>query len=381
MPSKDKGNSGASVVAHTSRGGELTLRFSGRLDSKTTGDLWRETMQTLEGKASGRVIVEAGEIKYCDGSGLGLLFELRLLGQSRGFTVEIRNLGEEFSSLLDIFEPVKFAKETDFKAQPLRTLETVGKSTTQAVHDINELVIFIGHLCVEMVHTVLHPRHLRWKDALLAAERAGANAVGIVALLGFLFGLIMAFSSAMPLRQFGVEVYVSDLVAMALVRVLGPFITAIIMAGRTSSSFAAELGTMKVNDEVDALTTMGLEPMRFLVVPRVWATVVVTPLLTVLANVAGLVGSGIVILILGFPLITYTNHIKSSIDSGDVFAGLFKSVVYGGLVGAIGCLRGLETKGGASSVGISTTRAVVSGIIMIVITEGMFAVLYHYLGI
>jgi len=326
-------------------------------------------MQALEGKSSGRIIVEAEGIEYCDGSGLGLLFELRLLGQSRGFTVEIRNLGEEFRSLLDIFEPGKFAKETAFKSQPLRTLETVGKATTHIVHDINELVIFIGNLFVEMVNSVLHPSHLRWKDALCAAERAGADGVGIVALLGFLFGLIMAFSSAMPLQRFGVEVFVSDLVAIALVRVLGPFITAIIMAGRTSSSFAAELGTMKVNDEIDALTTMGLEPVRFLVVPRVWATVVVTPLLTVLANVAGLIGSGIVILILGFPLITYTNHIRSS------------SLVYGGLVGAIGCLRGLETKGGASAVGISTTRAVVSGIILIVITEGMFAVLYHYLGI
>jgi phospholipid/cholesterol/gamma-HCH transport system permease protein len=242
-------------------------------------------------------------------------------------------------------------------------------------------VIFAGHLCVETANAILHPGHLRWKDIFWLAERAGANAVGIVTLLGFLFGLIMAFSSAMPLRQFGVEVFVSDLVAIALIRVLGPFITAIIMAGRTSSSYAAELGTMKVNEEIDALTTMGLEPVRFLVVPRVLTTVVVTPLLAVLANIAGLIGSGIVMLVLGFPLVTYTNHVKSSIDAGDVFAGLFKALVYGGIVGAIGCLRGLETKGGASSVGISTTKAVVSGIILIVIAEGMFAVLYHYLGI
>ena len=381
MPSKDKRKSGASVEAQTSRDGELTLRFSGRLDSRNTGDLWRQTIHALEGKASGRVIVEAGGIEYCDGSGLGLLFEIRLLGQQRGFTVEIRNLGEEFSRLLDIFEPAKFAKETGLKPQSPRTLETVGKATAQILHDINEQVIFVGHLCVEMVNAVLHPGHLRWKDAFVAAERAGADGAGIVAILGFLFGLIMAFSSAMPLRQFGVEVYVSDLVAIALVRVLGPFITAIIMAGRTSSSFAAELGTMKINEETDALMTMGLEPVRFLVVPRVCATVVVTPLLTVLANVSGLIGSGLVMLILGFPLITYTNHIKSSIDVGDVFAGLFKSLVYGGLVGMIGCLRGLQTKSGASAVGISTTRAVVSGIILIVIAEGMFAVLYHYMGI
>ena len=381
MPSKDRRNPGTAVEDHTSKGGDVTLRFSGRLDTKTTGDLWRQTIHSLEGKTSGRVILEAGEIEYCDGSGLGLLLELRLLGQRKGFAVEIRNLGEEFRSLLDIFEPEKFSKETGFEAEPARVPDTIGKATVQILHDIKEQVIFVGHLCAEMVNAVLHPRHLRWKDIFLLAERAGANAVGIVTLLGFLFGLIMAFSSAMPLRQFGVEVYVSDLVAIALVRVLGPFITAIIMSGRTSSSFAAELGTMKINEELDALTTMGLEPVRFLVVPRVCATVAVTPLLTVLANVSGLIGSGIVMLILGFPLITYTNHIKSSIDVGDIFAGLFKSVVYGGLVGAIGCLRGLQTKSGASAVGISTTSAVVSGIILVVIAEGMFAVLYHYLGI
>ena len=381
MPSKDKRNSGISVEAHASKGEDITLRFSGRLDSKTTGDLWRQTIHRLESKTSERVIVEAGEIEYCDGSGLGLLLELRLLGQRKGFAVEIRNLGEEFRSLLDIFEPEKFAKATGFEAEPARAPDTIGKATARVLGKINEEVIFLGHLCFEMVNAILHPGHLRWKDIFLLAERAGANAVGIVTLLGFLFGLIMAFSSAMPLRQFGVEVYVSDLVAIALVRVLGPFITAIIMSGRTSSSFAAELGTMKINEELDALTTMGLEPVRFLVVPRVCATVAVTPLLTVLANVSGLIGSGIVMLILGFPLITYTNHIKSSIDVGDVFAGLFKSVVYGGIVGAIGCLRGLQTKSGASAVGISTTSAVVSGIILVVIAEGMFAVLYHYLGI
>jgi phospholipid/cholesterol/gamma-HCH transport system permease protein len=341
MRDKRKGNSGASVEIQTSDEGILTLRFSGRLDSKTTGQLWHKTMQAVDHSQPESLIVEAGDVDYCDGSGVGLLFKLRLTGQSRGFAVEVQNLGEEFKRLLDIFQPSLFLEQQEYVPDSLKTAETVGKATFKLWHNITYRVIFVGHLFSEMFYLLCHPAHFRWKDFFLTVERAGADAVGIVVLLGFLFGVIMSFSSAMPLRQFGVEVYVSDLVAIAIVRVLGPFITAIIMAGRTSSSFAAELGTMKVNDEIDALTTMGLEPVRFLIIPRMFATVLVVPLLTVLTNIAGLVGSGLVMLTLGFPLITFLNHVESAIGAGDVLAGLVKSVVYGGLVGAIGCLRGL----------------------------------------
>jgi phospholipid/cholesterol/gamma-HCH transport system permease protein len=381
MTAKRTNKAVASLKAQRKGEEEVVLVFEGRLDARSTGDLWRQAMAELKGHTPNRLVIEAQGVDYCDGSGAGLLFALRLRGKREGFTVEIRSLKEEFKQLLDMFDTEDFSIDKGRGHRSINFAEQVGQTTVKLGIDIRQQIIFVGQLCVAMVRVVLHPQQLRWKDAFWAIEQAGANAVGIILLIGFLFGLILAFSSAMSLQQFGVEVYIADLVAMALVRVLGPVITAIILAGRTGSAFAAELGTMKINDEIDALTTMGFEPVSFLVLPRVLATIVITPMLAILMSLSGLVGAGIVMLTLGFPVVTYTNHVQSAIDSGDVYAGLVKAVVFGGLVGGIGCLRGLQTQIGASAVGISTTRAVVSGIVLIIIAEGIFAVLYHYLGI
>jgi phospholipid/cholesterol/gamma-HCH transport system permease protein len=183
------------------------------------------------------------------------------------------------------------------------------------------------------------------------------------------------------MAQFGAGIYVSNLVSISLLRELGPLITAIILAGRSGSAFAAELGTMKVNDEINALLIMGFNPVRFLAVPRVLAAMIVMPLLTVFANLFGLIGAGIVVCGMGYPLVTYYNRVLSSVHVNDFVGGLFKAVVFGMLVAGIGCLRGLQTGSGAQAVGDSTTRSVVSGIVLIVVTDGLFAVLFYHLGI
>lgn len=370
----------ASVELQNESDGKAILCMSGRLDSQGTSDIWRKTLRVLRASNCGHIIVDAEGVEYCDGCGLGLLLEVSLLGQEKGFEVEIRGLKADFRNLLDMFNAAKFVK-TKTEVKHIKVAEEVGRAAVNLWADIREQVSFIGELCVASVNAIRHPMQIRWKDMMIAIEQAGANGVGIIILIGFLFGLIMAFSSAMPLRQFGAEIYVSDLAAIALVRVLGPFMTAIILAGRTGSSFAAELGTMKINDEIDALATMGLDPVRFLVIPRVFATTIISPLLAILAILAGLVGTATVILSLGYSMVTFAGHVFMAIDAGDMIGGLFKAVVYGWLIGSIGCLRGLETETGASAVGISTTRSVVSSIIMVVIAEGVFAVVYYCLGI
>jgi phospholipid/cholesterol/gamma-HCH transport system permease protein len=239
----------------------------------------------------------------------------------------------------------------------------------------------LGELIVALIYAAGNPRRVRWKDAFLIAETAGVNALPIIALICFLIGLIMAFQSAIPMREFGAEIYVSDLIALSMLRELGPLMTAIIMAGRTSSAFAAELGTMKVNEEIDALTTMGLNPVRFLVVTRVIATLVMMPLLTIFANLLGIIGGSVVLLSLGYPLITYLDRVMTAANYVDLLGGLLKSLAFGLIVAGIGCLRGLKTTTGASAVGDSTTRAVVSAIILIVLTDGVFSVVYFYIGI
>ena len=207
------------------------------------------------------------------------------------------------------------------------------------------------------------------------------NALPIVALISFLMGLIMGFQSAVAMRPYGADIYVPSLVAIVVIRELGPLMTAIILAGRTGSAFAAELGTMKANEEIDALTTMGLDPVRFLVVSRVIAAVVMTPLLTIYANVWGLLGGGAVFLSFGYPLVTYNSQVTAAISLTALLGGLAKTLVFGFVVAGVGCLRGLETLRGASAVGTSTTRAVVAGIFLIIVTDCLFSVVYYYLGI
>ena len=227
-------------------------------------------------------------------------------------------------------------------------IEEIGRSIVEICHDIYSLLIFVGELAAALARAAVKPRAARWRDTLRIAESVGVNAVPIVALIGFLMGLIMAFQAAIPLGQFGAQIFVANLIGLAILRELGPLMTAIVLAGRSGSAFAAELGTMKVREELDALKTMGLEPVPFLVVPRVIAAVLMTPLLTIFADLVGLIGGAVVLVSLGFPLITFWNQVQLAVGYGDLLGGLAKSFVFGILVAAIGCLRGLQTQTGAS---------------------------------
>jgi phospholipid/cholesterol/gamma-HCH transport system permease protein len=363
------------------RDGVFKLIFVGRLDSATTGGVWRQATTAISGAKASSVIVDATGIEYCDGAGIALLFQLRRLQSKAGGSLAISGLRPEFAALLDGSESGGFDSATGERPRKVRSAEEIGEATVEVWRDIQSLIAFVGELCVALVYAALHPRGVRWRDALAVAEAAGINALPIVALVSFLMGLIMAFQAAIPLRQFGAELFVANLVGLSMLRELGPLMTAIILAGRSGSAFAAELGTMKVREEIDALKTMGLDPVRFLVVPRVVAAVFMTPLLTVFADLMGLMGGSVVMLSLGFPLITYFHQVQYAVTYGSLVGGLAKAFVFGILVAGIGCLRGLQTQTGATAVGESTTRAVVSGIILITITDGIFSVVYYYLGV
>ena len=359
----------------------LGVKIIGRLDSKTTGNIWRETNLELDRTSPKRVIVDASGIEYCDGSGIGYLFGLRQRQEKGGGDLEIRGLQAEFQKLLDLFDLSEFEETQAIKPKSMGFAEKVGRATCQICEHAYALIEFMGEAGVAMVQALLNPRQVRWKDAFLVAETAGVNALPVIGLVGFLMGLIMAFQAAIPMRQFGAEIYVANLVGLSMVRELGPLMTAVVLAGRSGSAFAAELGTMKINEEIDALITMGLDPVRFLVVTRVLAAVIMTPLLTLFADLIGVMGGSIVLLSMGYSLSTYFNQMVSMVDYVDLLGGLFKSIVFGFMVAGIGCLRGLQTEIGASAVGDSTTRAVVGGIVLIVVTDGIFSIVYYYLGI
>ena len=362
--------------------GPVLLRLAGRLDVQTVSRVWEDALGGLRSRAERPVRIDTTAVEYCDGAGVALIVDLLRQPRAPRAGVSLGDTPEPVMRMLGPFRAGDFVSGADTALPPRSSLR---ERLTDGVHDLgqslHEQIAFLGEAAAALAAALRHPRRVRWRDALNIAQEAGANALPIVMLIAFLMGVILAFQSAVAMRQFGAEIFVANLVALSLLRELGPLMTAILLAGRSAAAFAAEIGTMKVNEEINALKTMGLDPVRFLVVTRVLAAVVVTPLLTVVANMVGLVGGGLVMLTFDVPLVTYFHQVTSAVSLSDLFGGLFKAAVFGLLVAGVGCLRGLETRSGASAVGQSTTRAVVSAIILIVVADGVFAVLYFHLGI
>jgi phospholipid/cholesterol/gamma-HCH transport system permease protein len=371
----------AALVFRPGDGGPATIVLSGRLDAYSVGPLWAQAHDALRTHPNAPLAVDCSGVEYCDGAGVALLLELLRSPRPAGAEVAIRGLAERFQRLLEQFDPKALAEAPAPPRPRIPLPERIGRAGAQFADDIYRQIAFLGEAASALAYALRHPRGIRWKDALHVAEEAGVNALPIVALIGFLMGVIIAFQSAVAMSKFGAEIFVANLLALAHLRELGPLMTAILLAGRSGAAFAAEIGTMKVNQEVDALTTMGLDPVRFLVVTRVLAATAMTVPLVVFADLIGLIGGAVVMLTFEIPLTTYYNQAVSFATVGDFLSGLVKSVVFGVLIAGIGCLRGLQTETGAAAVGISATSAVVSGIVLIVAADGVFAVLYYYLEI
>lgn len=362
-------------------GGGLRLTLKGTLNADSVEGLWPLVMRKVAERKPPVVEIDAKGVESLDAAGMALFFELRAAQEGRRGDFRVRGLRDDLGELMKLFDPGPPSAPARGPGLLIRSVNCLGRAAHEFVIGFHSQVGFLGEIFVRLLGVLIRPSRLRWADTFLIAEKAGANAVGIVALMGFLIGLILAFQSAVAMRKFGAEIYVADLVAISLFRELGPLITAFILASRSGSAFAAELGTMKVNEEVDALVTMGVDPVRFLALPRMVAAVGVMPLLTLFNMLFGLIGCGLVMRSFGYPVTTYVEEIQQAASLSDLFGGLVKTVVFGALIAGIGCLRGLQTGNSPSAVGDSATRAVVSGIVAIVLADGVFAVVYYYLGI
>jgi len=255
--------------------------------------------------------------------------------------------------------------------------ERVGRWAVGSFKGFGANLAYLGEVTVAVLALPFHPRQFRFGDSALAFQRAAFNGLPVATGIGFLLGVILAFQSAAALKMFGVEVYVSDLLAIALFRELGPLVTAIVLAGRSGSAFAAEIGTMKVDEELDALTTMGLPPVRFLVLPRVVAATLAMPVLTIFAELAGLIGGALVLEMMRVPQTVFWSHVISVSTVFMILLGLVKGAVFGTLVGIIGCGAGMRTKSTADGVGVAATSAVVGSIVAIAVSDGLLAVLCY----
>jgi phospholipid/cholesterol/gamma-HCH transport system permease protein len=245
-----------------------------------------------------------------------------------------------------------------------------------------EVARFVGECTLGTMRLVKRPGRFRWRDCLSEMQECGAMALPIVSLTSFLVGLTLAYTGALILRQFGGDIWVADLIGLSMVREMGAIMTAVVLAGRTGAAFAAELGNMKMGEEIDALETLGIRPVDFLVIPRMLALAVMMPLLALYANCLGILGGMTVAAsILSIPPSAYWVETQASIGLTDVKAGLIKACAFGLIVGMTGCLRGLQAERSAAGVGRAATSAVVTAILLIIMADAVFAVAFNILHI
>ena len=361
--------------------GEAALSLAGRLDAISLPSVWAGILTPIEKAQPRALAVDMARITYCDGAGIGLLVEIDRQVRGRGGQVRFEHLGADQQRVLSVALLKNPAATLMAPPAGENLVAHVGRSTANVLSDIASIITFTGELTVMLLWALTHPHRVRWRDALLAADKTGTNAVPVVCLLGFLVGLIIAFQTAGPMRTFGAESLVPTVVAIAIISELGPLMAAIILAGRSGSAFAAEIGTMKVTEEINALQTFGLSPTKFLVVPRVLASLMVTPLLGVFSSLMGVIGGYVVMASLGYSLSFYVNQVIKAVDYIDFLEGVFKSFVFALLVAGIGCLSGLRTKSGPGAVGDSTTKAVVAGIVLIVLADAVMGMCFYYVNL
>ncbi|WP_198378023.1 MlaE family ABC transporter permease, partial [Neoroseomonas rubea] len=272
-------------------------------------------------------------------------------------------------------------KRTLFGIASWGPITDLGRATVGRARAAVRGIAFLGEAIVTAGRVLARPRLLRLSDLLRHLDEVGTRAFPLTLLLGFLIGVILAYQSSIPLRRFGAEVFVPNLVGISLLRELGPLLAGVVLAGRTGSAFAAELGTMTVNEEVDALKIMGVDPTAMLVLPRLIAATLAMPVLALLMNLSGLAGMTLIMGTLGYPWAAVQGQLQQWLALGDLVGGLFKAACFGLVIAAIGCRAGLAAGRGPRAVGDAATAAVVGGIVAIVVMDGIFAVLFFRLGI
>ena len=374
--------SGARARVHVAqKAGTTVVTLGGTLDVSTAAAARREVVAGLAGSSPAALEVDADAIERGDMSGMSLVYELAEGRLVPGVRATIRGLRPEFQTLLGAFPSGEALRGIAASPAQGRLFAEVGAATLSILADARAQLAFIGAIVQGFAAVVRRPRAMRWGEFAVVFEKAGVNALPIVSLISLLMGLVLAFEGAQTLEMFGAQIFIANGIGIVMIREFSPIFTAIIFAGRSGSAFAAEIGTMKVNEELNALETMGLDPIRFLVIQRVLAGTLLMPVLAAYSMVAGVFGGILVMFTLGFSFAQIWAQLSSAVGVHDVLVGFSKCFVFGAIIAGLGCLRGMQTKEGPNAVGDSTTRAVVAGILMIIIVDAVYSVVTYVLHI
>ena len=334
------------------------------------------------GSGLSRLRFESADLESWDSSLVTALYKLAGHCRREGVSLDVSGLPEGLKSLLALAEVVPPHHDIRDHRPDTSFLDDVGAEAIAFFRSAADILRFVGGVAVSMGRMLTGRAHYRPRDLYLIVQQVGAQALPIVSLISVLVGLILAFVGAVQLEQFGADIFIANLVGLGMMRDMGAMMTAIIMAGRTGAAYAAELGTMTVNEEIDALRTMGISPIDFLVVPRILALLMMMPLLTLYADLMGILGGALVgVTLFDIGVYEYFRQTRSAIDLLDVFGGVFKGLTYGAIVAVSGCLRGMECGRSSAAVGIATTSAVVTSIVFIVVACAILTVTYNILDI
>ncbi|HEY0838116.1 MAG TPA: ABC transporter permease [Azospirillum sp.] len=364
--------------------GAWLVTAGGRWDLEGAGALSGDLDRVRPDPRGAAVRIDLGGLDVLDTVGALLLARLaeRLAGE--GHAVEVAPIRPEHAPL---FDAVRAAAVTPAVRQArshpiLDMLERTGRTTMEALREAVDLLSFLGLITVTFGRVLVRPSRLRLTSVLFHIEQTGLNALPILGLLSFLIGVVMAFQGADQLRRFGADIYVVNLLGVSILREIGILMTAIIVAGRSGSAFTAQIGTMKVNQEVDALSTLGLDPVELLVVPRALALIISLPLLAFYADVMGLFGGAVMsYFVLDITFAQFLRQLQFAVGPGTLAVGLIKAPVFALVIAMVGCYEGLKVSGSAESVGRLTTKSVVESIFLVMVLDAIFSVLFSFLGV
>lgn len=359
------------------------MTLSGRWTTTRIAAVDQE-LRALEMPTSGQAIFDLSQVLALDTAGAWLVDRTERALQARGVTVTLRAVEATQAKLLDTVRandgqcPEPEAPPSAFVAM----VERVGRATVNAAAEGRDLLNFLGHSVIVMARSVVRPSRIRMTPLVHHIEQAGLNALPIVGLISFLIGIVLAFQGAEQLAKFGAQIFTVDIVAQGVLREMGVLLTAIMLAGRSGSAFTAQIGTMNVREEVDAMRTIGIDPMEVLVLPRLWALVICLPLLTFFANVMGLLGGAIMAtIVLDVTFFQFARQLSGAVTMWTFWIGLIKAPVFGFIIGLVGCYEGMRVSGSAESVGRMTTRAVVESIFLVIVLDALFSILFAVIGV
>ncbi|MCH7930031.1 MAG: MlaE family lipid ABC transporter permease subunit [Proteobacteria bacterium] len=373
----------AEAVRAASEGDRFVVALGGRWRIDQADRLDRRLRGLAPGAAK-RVLIDLDNVEALDTAGAWVVYRTVKRLREEGYAVEFTRARHEHKALLDLVESNDWPVECRPPREPAvrAFVAHVGSATLDIIAETGMLIGFLGATTITLFRSLLMPWRVRWTALVNHMEQVGLNAVPIVGLISFLVGAVLAYQGAEQLRRFGAEIFVVNLVGVSVLREMGILLTAIIVAGRSGSAFTAAIGSMKVREEIDAMRTLGLDPMELLVMPRLIALVLTLPLLAFFADVTGLLGGGLVAwMALGIGPAQFIERLGEAVPIWSFWVGIIKAPVFAFVIAVIGCYEGFRVEGSAESVGRMTTRAVVEAIFLVIVIDALFSVLFAFLEI